>query len=593
MTRAFSLTPSLRTLGRTFGRALGALALCVAAACGPSAGDIDPEGATLQIDPPVSEHMVLNGVAARQTFTATLVGRDGRKRDVTSEAAFTIDPGIGSFVGNELSLGAAGKTLAYAVWEDKTGTAQVISRVKTTRVEPPLDPSVPDLFSRPEDPARAPAIAYPPDGTVVPRNLGDFETHWTDPHGNDVFEVSLRTEFADVRVYVAGNNGVAAAGPRPSWQSFAAAEWISAVGLESAVQYQVRAVSTANPTYVGTTTPRLLKLSNEPMNGGMYYWAASDAGGGAYGIFRHDMAKPGQPAEEFMTTNQTSGRCVACHALSRDGTKMAITYDGGNRNGTLIDVASSTRQPDFTTWNFASFTPDGTRLLTVYDGTIVVRSSADQSVVATMPAAGRATHPDVSADGTKLVYVRIPAGSDWSFTSGQIYTRSFDPATNAFGPETPLVTDGANNFYPSWSPDGKWVLFNRSDTNAYNSLNASLWVVKADGSAPPIQLSAFNQAADGLTNSWGRWAPFAQTVGTNQEPIFWITVSSKRDFGVRRVNSVDAEAAKTPQIWMAPFYTERADAGRDPTTPAFRLPFQNLTSNNHIAQWTERVVITL
>ncbi len=577
---------------RPLRRALPALALCVAAACGPSMGDDD--GATLLIEPPVSEHMILNGVAARQAFTAMLVGRDGRKRDVTSETVFTIDPAIGSFTGNELALGAAGKTLAYGVWEDKMGTAQVIARVKTTRVEPPLDPSVPDLFSRPEEAARAPTIAYPPDGAVVPRNLGDFETHWTDPHGNDVFEVSLRTEFADVRVYVAGGNGVPAAGPRPSWQSFAAAEWISAVGLEGTVQYQVRAVNTANPTYVGATAPRLVKLSNEALNGGMYYWAATSAGGGAYGIFRHDMAKPGQPAEEFMTTNQTSGRCVACHALSRDGTKMAITYDGGNNNGTMIDVASGVRQPDFTKWNFASFTPDGSRLLTVYDGTIVVRSSADQSVVATMPAGGYATHPDVSADGTRLVYVRAPAGvSDWSFTSGQIYTRPYDAVTNTFGPETPLVTDGPNNFYPSWSPDGQWVLFNRSNTNAYNSLNASLWVVKADGSAPPIQLSAFNQAAGGLTNSWGRWAPFAQTVGANKEPIFWITVSSKRDFGVRRVNSVDAENVKTPQIWMAPFYTGRASAGQDPTTPAFRLPFQNLTSNNHIAQWTERVVVTL
>ena len=69
-------------------------------------------------------------------------------------------------------------------------------------------------------------------------------------------------------------------------------------------------------------------------------------------------------------------------------------------------------------------------------------------------------------------------------------------------------------------------------------------------------------------------------------------MSSKRDFGVRRVNSVDAEGAKTPQIWMAPFFTARAAAHQDPTTPAFRMPFQNLTSNNHIAQWTERVVVT-
>jgi hypothetical protein len=576
------------------------IALSVVTACGSGAGDDEStEGATLQIDPPTSEHLILNGVPAQQAFTATLLLRSGKTRDVTAETVFSIDPLLGTFDGNELTLAAAGKTSASGVWEDTMGTAQgtaqVIARVKTVRVEPPLDPSVPDLFSKPEDTARAPAIVYPPDGAVVPRNLGDFETHWTDRHDNDVFEVSLKTEFADVRVYVPGNNGVAAAGPRPSWQSFAASEWIAAVGLERTVQYQVRGVSTADPTRVGATAPRLVKLSNEPLDGGMYYWAATSAGGGAYGIFRHDMAKPGQPAEEFLTTNQTAGRCVACHVLSRDGTKMAITYDGGNLNATLLDVGTSTRQPDFTRWNFASFTPDGARLMTVYNGVIVVRDSTDQSLVATMPAAGYATHPDLSPDGKQLVYVRaFGGGSDWSFTGGQIFTRTFNQATNAFGPETVLVSDGGNNFYPSWSPDGKWVLFNRSNSGtSYNSLNASLWVVKADGSAPPVELSAFNQAAGGLTNSWGRWAPFAQTVGANNEPIFWVTVSSKRDFGVRRVNSVDAEVAKTPQIWMAPFFTARAEARQDPTTPAFRLPFQNLTSNNHIAQWTERVVIAL
>ncbi|HWO17538.1 MAG TPA: hypothetical protein VNO30_02140 [Kofleriaceae bacterium] len=574
-----------------------AIALSLLAACGPSPGDddLDPDGTTLRIDPPTSEHQILNGLPAYQAFTATLVQRNGKERDITAETVFSIDPSIGSFIGSELTLGAAGKTPVFGVYEDLMGSAQVIARVKTVRVEPPLDPSVPDLFNQPEETARAPAIAYPPEGAVVPRNLGDFEAHWTDAHGNDVFEVSLKTEFAEVRVYVPGGNGVAAAGPRPSWQAFAATEWMSVVGLEGAVHYQVRGVSKANPTYVGATAPRLVKLSNEPLDGGMYYWAATSSGGGAYGIFRHDMAKPGQPAEEYMTTNQTAGRCVACHVLSRDGTKMAITYDGGNRNATMIDVATRSRQPDFTQWNFGTFTPDATRILTVYSGVISVRNAADQMVVKAMPAGGYATHPDLSRDGTRLVYVRaLGGGSDWSFTGGQIYTRTFDQATNAFGPETPLVTDGINNFYPSWSPDGQWVLFNRSNGGtSYNNLNASLWVVKADGSAPPLQLSAFNQAAGGLTNSWGRWAPFAQTIGANREPIFWVTVSSKRNFGTRRVNSADAETLKTPQIWMAPFYTSRAELREDPTTPAFRLPFQNLTSNNHIAQWTERVVVTL
>ena len=177
--------------------------------------------------------------------------------------------------------------------------------------------------------------------------------------------------------------------------------------------------------------------------------------------------------------------------------------------------------------------------------------------------------------------------NDWEYASGKLYTRSFDPVTNAFGAEVPLVTEGVSNFYPSWSPDGQYVLFNRSDTNApqgaYNNGNASLWVIKADGSAPAVELVAANQGL-GLTNSWGRWAPFSQTVGTAGEQIYWVTVSSKRAFGTRL-------PAGTPQIWMTPFRVATAAAGQDPSVSAFWLPFQNLGSNNHIAQWTERVVV--
>ncbi|HEY5936620.1 MAG TPA: hypothetical protein VIU61_18355, partial [Kofleriaceae bacterium] len=417
----------------------------------------------------------------------------------------------------------------------------------------------------------------------MPRNLGDFETHWTDPHGNDVFEVSLKTEFADVRIYVPGGNGLPAAGPMASWAGFLAQEWIDAVGVENTVSYQVRGVQLANPSVVGAGPPRLVKLSNEQMQGGLYYWAAA-AQNGAYGIYRHDMSKPGQPAEEYMTTNQTSGRCVACHVVSRDGTRMAITYDGGDQEGSIVDVATKVAQPDTELWNFATFSADSNKLLTVYQGNLVVRDSNTRAVLAGMPAGGAVSHPDLSADGTRLVYVITAGGADYGFNGGRIVTRSFDPTTNAFGAETVLVGDGVNNFYPSWSPDGQYVLFNRSDAgSSYNNGNASLWVKKADGSAPAVELVAAN-AGLGLTNSWGRWAPFAQTIGTAGEQIYWVTVSSKRAFGTRLT-------VGTPQIWMTPFRITTAGGGMDPSANAFRLPMQNITSSNHIAQWTERVVI--
>jgi hypothetical protein len=94
---------------------------------------------------------------------------------------------------------------------------------------------------------------------------------------------------------------------------------------------------------------------------------------------------------------------------------------------------------------------------------------------------------------------------------------------------------------------------------------------------------AFANSGQGLTNSWARWAPFPQTFGPDNEPVYWVTFSSKRNFGLRG-------GFGQPQLWMAPFFPNRAAAGLDPSGPPFRLPFQAMDSNNHIAQWTERVV---
>jgi WD40 repeat protein len=589
----------MRAMRGTALRALVVFVCLPSFACGGHNNGDDTTGATLELTPPAVELLILNGAAATQDYKAIVHYADGDTRDVTSETVFGIDGTFGTFSGATATVTTAGKTSVFGTYKDVTGMAEIIARVKSTRVDPSLPPNTPDVFNGPADPARAPTVVYPPADVVMPRNLGDFEAHWIDGNGNDVFELSLVTEFADVRVYVRGGNGVPAAGPMPSFTAFTAAEWASAVGLEPTASYQVRGVQLANPTSVGTAAPRLVNLTNEAMEGGIYYWAAAntlpDGTPGPYGIFRHDMSKPGQPAEEYMTTNQTSGRCVACHVLSRDGTKMAITYDGGNHQdpqnnarATMVDVATSTAQPDTQRWNFATFTPDGNQFLTVFDGVISVRNSADQVVLATMPTTGYVTHPDLSPDGARLVYVHTPAAGccDWSFATGSIFTRTYDPVTHAFGPETPLVNDGSNNYYPSWSPDGQFILFNRAPGgDAYNNPNATLFVVKADGSAPPVQLAIANSGG-ALTNSWGRWAPFEQSLGANHEKLYWVTVSSKRDFGVRLVN------AQRPQIWMTPFFPDRAAMSADPSAVAFRLPFQDITSNNHIAQWTERVVVT-
>ncbi len=535
-------------------------------------------GDTLEIMPATATLQVVDGSAATQVYTATLVHADGSKEDVTSTTLFGIDS-IGTFTSNTLSVTEGGKAAVTGLYNATTGSAEVIAQVQSTRVDPSLPPGTPGMFNGSADPTRAPTIVYPASGVIMPRNIGDFEVHWTDTSDNNIWEVSLHTAYSDVYVYVPATTP-------PSWTAFLPTEWAAAVGNEASIDFEVRGVSTANPGLVGAAPLQTVGLSNEVMAGGLYYWASEAMGSGAYGIFRHDMSKPGQPAQEFMTTDQTNGRCVACHVLSNDGTKMAITYDGGGQTATFVDVASGSAQPSGGSWDFGAFTPDGSEFFSVEGGQLVLRNYPSQAVVATVPTTGLVTHINVAADGT-LAYTGVPNGStpDWAITGGQIVTQTFDQTSNTFGTPKVLVANANNNYYPAFSPDGQWILYDMGSDGAssYNDASAELWVVKADGSAPPIRLAAADAAA-GQTNSWGRWAPFQLTYGANSEPMYFITVSSKRDFGVRLVGQA------WPQIWMTPFFGDRAAAGMDPTVPMFRLPFQDITSRNHIAQWTQAVI---
>ncbi|HSS01655.1 MAG TPA: hypothetical protein VLM79_31565, partial [Kofleriaceae bacterium] len=368
-------------------------------------GGTKPSTTSLTIAPAMCDLTIENGAAAHQAFTLTAGFSDGTQRDVTAEARFSADPERGAFTGSELAIGVPGKTLIAASYQGHTVTAPVTARLHSVRIDPALPPSTASLFAGAEN-GLGPQIVYPAADTVMPRNLGDFEIHWTDSHGNDVFEIGLRNDLVDVRVYVPGGNGLPAQGPMASWAAFSADEWKAAVGSNNTVTFQLRGVSRAAPAGVGAAPARTIKLSNQDMDGGLYYWATATAAT-AIGIFRHDMRKPGQPAEEFLTTRKTDGHCIGCHVLSRDGTRMAITYqDSPSPPGvaTMVDVGSAAIAPSAMRANFGTFTPDSAQFLAVDHGVLTVHDTRTQAVLSTMltsPPKIWVTHPDLSPDGKK------------------------------------------------------------------------------------------------------------------------------------------------------------------------------------------------
>jgi hypothetical protein len=106
---------------------------------------------------------------------------------------------------------------------------------------------------------------------------------------------------------------------------------------------------------------------------------------------------------------------------------------------------------------------------TFSNGVMKLVSAATNTEVATVPSGAGAIYPSFSPDGKKLIYTR--AGT-WkgplSIQASSIFWMTFDGTTTppTFGAEQPLVTASGiefeNNYHPEYSPDDKWVVFTRS-----------------------------------------------------------------------------------------------------------------------------------
>ncbi len=562
-------------------------------------GGVDPiAGLTALVIAPASADLAAaNGAPATQAFTATGTFQDGHDEDVTARVGWSLaDPALGVVEAGQFTsaAGRGGATTVTAAAGAVSATAQVSVKLQSSRVSSddgstaPADSAM--RFANPDNtPGLAPPLAYPLDGAFVPPNLGELEVQWLRPAmPADLFEVSIEGPYVDLKVYT---NALVANGGRLSLHPD---EWSAIAGASAGqpLTVAVRAMAAADPSHIGASSQAHLTVGRDAVNGGIYYWSAT-GGAATEGIFRHTFGDVSSPAKPFVTQadgpalfNDGQQHCVACHALSRDGKRMAVTFNGGDGPAGVIDVASKgailppSKAPP---WNFSTFSPDGTRLAVAKAGQLSILDPTTGATIAKVPASGYATHPDWSPDGKKLAFVHPgAAGSDWDFSAGSIVVAT-DGGAGFDAGQVIVQSQGENNYYPSFSPDGQWIIFSRAaGGSAYDNGAAQSMVVSTDGKIGPIALAAAN-AVGALTDSWPRWSPFVQTNGPHG-PLLYFTFSSKRAYGI------ELPGGGRPQIWMAAFDPATASAGQDPSFAPFWLPFQDLQTSNHIAQWTTEIV---
>jgi Tol biopolymer transport system component len=276
-------------------------------------------------------------------------------------------------------------------------------------------------------------------------------------------------------------------------------------------------------------------------------------------------------------------QCVACHTVSRSGKKLfAFTQAASTGEYTYDVTLTPPPQQRVTTQistqkGFGTFSPDDSRVVASVGNVLGEFDSDTGASHGTVVSVG--TNPDWSPTGTELAY--SDKGGD---SPGTANLKLISTDGGAWGGARILVpAAGLTNLFPSFSPDGQWVVYVRGK-GGHGDLTLQLWLAKADGSLPPVELITANRVVNSVVtsgrheNNMPTWAP--------EGDLLWLAFNSVRPYGVVIPNGGQQ------QIWVAAIDpsklgTLQADGGLvDPSFPAFRFAFQGLGENNHRAFWT-------
>jgi hypothetical protein len=413
---------------------------------------------------------------------------------------------------------------------------------------------------------------------------------------------------------------------------------------------------------VSTSKDITITFSPEPVIGGLYYWAAASK---SIKRFTFGAKKavpyivPNSPTDEFT--------CVACHSVSRNGKVIAfaVSQDPGGENTSAIQTAP-TDDPtmpfvkptkgmtpyysgagDLThnnqigpTDNFGhnvALSPDGSLAATngiapppttsgwplnfgIRDTrTGMSLGSWDQGD----PLFGDnkiPIFPEWSPDGTSIVATMSEFQNNngcafWtqSTCTGSIVTMSWTPTDpmnptmgGTLGEAHVLVKNNAQayHFYPSWSPDGKWIVFvsapGGQGVSSLSNPKAVLRIVPSTGgpyTCPSSQCFdlvrgtqykwADSIAGNGKHSTWPKFSPFAQ--GPNKN-LFFISFTSGIPYG----SLVNTDMPSKPELWSFFVDTEKLVFGKgDPSWAPVWLPYQDINDGAISPYWTETLPCTV
>jgi hypothetical protein len=465
--------------------------------------------------------------------------------------------------------------------------------------DPRVDPASFRAAATDPDPQHRPAIVYPFDGSIHPPNLARLTVQWRrSSQDQDAFRVRIDPGGGQrpYELHLPYAHPVAAGGtvtdeldasfeiPPPVWRHIARQHAGSAVSLT------VAALDGAS-NRIAESAPVSVRLSPSGIEAGLFYLATEPP---ASGIQRHvfgaeaaqPLVRPDSPANRF--------DCGGCHAVSRDGSTLAFaaTYAGNLTIAPAGDPDHPTMRPppppdDVATGLAPAVSPDGRYIvarhgvsdtLLVYDrgGQVIGQRTAAQT-------GGRVDFPEFSPDGREIVATRARAASQppdkYSAYDGQLVVLPF--ADGAIGePEEIAGQPDQVYAHPSWSPDGRWVVFTAAPAGGESHANRQTrlrLVNRQDRRVVDLENANRGEA--------GAFFPKFAPGGQRGCQLLFIAFHSRLDYGLLRRNSSGALGG-VPQLWLTAIDLSRDG---DPSAPPVWLPFQDLDQQNLLPVWSATI----
>jgi hypothetical protein len=573
--------------------------------------DATPEQASAEVDAlqlqPASTSLHLSGATVQTVAFSALGSRQGgapfavaASYALDTSDLGSIDATTGLFTSNNRAGGTVTVTARY---QGYTATAQLIISLDAYELSGsglPADPAA--LFDPAHnqvvkgDPTHTPALLYPVAETMFPQNLAHVLFQWR-AGGAKLFQLAFHSSVLDYKVYTDGvqETCTQAGTGATCWQSDDSAwQKLAQSNAGRSVTLTVRSTDPAHPGTIYEAAPVTLYFSTKPVPGAIYYWSTT-----AKGVRRGRLSDLG-PAN-FFTPDEANGNCVACHTLSRNG--QALAADVGGEKLWVVNVTKEVPPPPrFTSYqtkdiasSWATFNPDTTRIVSSKNGILTLRDGATGAPIG--PNAGAialnknlATMPDWAPNGSHLVFAMGPNAKGRKATAASI--AQLTVSGDQFGTlETIVASTGSSdaNSWPMFDPSSQWIAFVKSAASSEKDATAQVNVVKAQAGAQPQALTRANtlvndQAiATGLYNNMPTWAP------TREGDLAWVAFTSTRDYGTVLASGSKLGSQKR-QLWIAAVDSSKLGSA-DPSYPAFRVPFQELTENAHRPFWAEDALV--